>query len=476
MNEYRQYYADGRWLDATSETELTLRNPTTEEPIARLLACGPSDVAQALEAARRTAPRWAQSSLDDRRRALQTLRAALARRTDGFVEALVEEVGVPVWTGRTMQVPMPLGNLDAMIDGLDRIVWEERIANSTVVREPVGVVAAITPWNFPLHQIVAKIGGAIGAGCAAVLKPSEIAPGVARLFMEAVADADLPAGLVNMVWGGVEVGERLVADPGVDLISFTGSTSVGRKVLAAAAPLLKRVVLELGGKSAALLLDDADLDAAIPAALRRCMVNTGQTCVAQSRMLVPRSQQAEVLRRIASVLPEWALGDPRHPDTRTGPVATAHQFDLVNRRIVDAVVEGAVLITGGPGRAPGFERGYFVAPTVFADVSSGMAIANEEVFGPVLAVMPYDTEDDGVALANATSYGLSGGVWSADERRVESVARRIRAGQVTVNGAAQNLAAPFGGFGHSGFGRENGRFGIEAFLDWKAMTGVAWQR
>ena len=473
MNDYRECYVAGRWTPATGTTVLTQTGPVTEEPISRLTACSDGDVALAVKAARQAQPDWAASTLDQRRQALLRLSAAITRRADAFVAMLATELGVPVWVGRGMQVPMPLANLEAMIDGLDRIVWEEPIRTARVVREPVGVVAAITPWNFPLHQIVAKVGGAIGAGCAMVMKPSEVAPGVARLFMEAVAEADLPAGVVNMVWGDAAVGERLVADPDIDLISFTGSNEVGKRVAATAAVTLKRTLMELGGKSAALVLDDADFGAAIPGVIRRCMVNSGQTCVAQSRLLVPRARQAETVERIRAALEEWPLGLPEEPATRLGPVATARQFDRVNRYIKAAVASGARMVAGGPGRAPGFERGCFIAPTVFADVTPDLVLAREEVFGPVMVVMPYDSDEDGIAIANATSFGLSGGVWAADPARAASVARRIRAGQVIVNGAQSTPAAPFGGFGSSGFGRENGRFSIEAFLELKAIHGGA---
>ncbi len=474
MIEYRDYYADGRWLPATGGTQLTQYNPTSELAQSLLTVCSAADVAVAVSAARRCAPGWARSPLDERRRALRALQGAIAERADAFVKVLATELGVPVWVSRTMQLPMPLTNLERIIEGVDQITWREQIGNAAVEREPVGVIAAITPWNFPLHQIIAKLGGAIGAGCPAVLKPSEVAPSVARLFMEAVAEADLPPGLVNMVWGGADVGERLVASPGVDQVTFTGSTAVGRRIMGSAAASLTRVVLELGGKSASLILDDADLDAAIPATVRRCMVNSGQTCVAQSRLLVPRSRQAEVVQRVVAALAEWTPGDPTHADTRIGPVATRSQFGFVNQQIRQAKADGAALIAGGPGRAAGFDRGFFVTPTVFSDVTARMALATDEVFGPVLAVMPYDAEDDGIALANDTPYGLSGAVWSANPARAEAAARQIRAGQVIVNGAPSNYGAPFGGFGQSGFGRENGRFSIEAFLEWKSMPGVTW--
>jgi aldehyde dehydrogenase (NAD+) len=469
MNTYRHFHVDGQLRPSTGTTTITLISPVTEQPVGELLSCSKADVDAAIDSAHRCLPRWASSSIEQRERALLALRAAIAKRTERIVESLVVEVGVPVWVGRSMQVPMPLANLDAIIEGLHQVQWEEQIRTSRVVREPVGVVAAITPWNYPLHQIVAKVAGAIGAGCPTVLKASEVAPGAAQLFMEAVAEADLPPGLVNMVWGGADVGEWLVADPRIDIVSFTGSGAVAKRILASAAGSLKRVALELGGKSAALILDDADLDAAVPAVVRRCMNNSGQACVAQSRLLTPRHLQEEVAQRVTAALKEWTLGDPADENTRLGPVASARQFDSINHHIGAALEAGATLLAGGVGRAAGFDRGYFIAPTVFTGVARTMSLGCEEVFGPVLAVMPYDGDEDGIDLANATPYGLSGAVWSASQPRAMNAARRMRTGQVILNGAPPNPASPFGGFGQSGFGRENGRFSIEAFLEFKSI-------
>ena len=469
MIEYSEFYADGRWRAVTGSSGWTNHSPVTEAPLSRLMVCSAADIDVAVASARAALATWSPSSLDQRRQALGRLHAALDRRTDAFVTLLATELGVPGWVSREMQLPMPLSNLEAMIEGLDQIGWQEQIRHSAVTREPIGVVAAITPWNFPLHQIVAKVGGAIGAGCATVLKPSEMAPGIATLFMEAVAEAALPPGVVNMVWGDAEVGERLVGHPGIDVISFTGSTDVGRRVAAGAASALKRTVLELGGKSAALMLADADLDAMIPDVVRRCLVNSGQTCVAHSRLVVPRARQAEVLERVVAALVDWPLGEPNDPTTRLGPVATGRQFERVNGFITAARAAGARLVAGGEGRAPGMARGWYVAPTVFGDVTPTMALAQQEVFGPVLAVLPYDDDAEAVAIANSTAFGLSGGVWSRDPARAAQTARALRAGQVVINGAPSNPAAPFGGFGQSGFGRENGRFSIEAFLELKAI-------
>ena len=469
MTVYNHYYVDGQWRPSSGLPPIPLISPVSEERIGELVSCSEADVDAAIESARRCFPKWASSGIGERERALGALRAAIAGRSEQFAQSLVAEVGVPVSVGRTMQVPMPLGNLDAILEGLHEVCWKEQIRNSSVAREPVGVVAAITPWNYPLHQIVAKVGGAIGAGCTTVLKASEFAPGAAQLFMEAVEEADLPPGLVNMVWGGANVGEWLVTDPRIDIISFTGSGAVARRILAGAAGSLKRVALELGGKSAALVLDDADLDVAVPMIVRRCMNNSGQACVAQSRLLAPRRLEGEIAQRISIALHDWTLGDPADEKTQIGPVANSRQFEGVNRHIREALGEGAQLLAGGAGRAAGFERGYFIAPTVFTGVERGMKLACEEVFGPVLAVMSYDDDEDGIELANATAYGLSGAVWSADKSRAMKAAKRMRTGQVIVNGAPPNPASPFGGIGQSGFGRENGRFSIEAFLELKSI-------
>jgi acyl-CoA reductase-like NAD-dependent aldehyde dehydrogenase len=469
MNSYRHFYVDGQWKPVTGTSLIKLVSPVTEQPVGELLSCSKADVDAAIDSAHRCFPHWAASSIEQRERALTALRAAIAKRTEQIAASLVTEVGVPLWIGRSMQVPMPLANLDAIIEGLRQLKWEETIRTSRVVREPVGVVAAITPWNYPLHQIVAKVAGAIGAGCPTVLKASEVSPGAAQLFMEAIAEADLPPGLVNMVWGGAEVGEWLVSDSRIDIVSFTGSGAVAKRILASTAGSLKRTALELGGKSAALILDDANLDTAVPMIVRRCMNNSGQACVAQSRLLTPRHLQSEVVQRITAALAEWKPGDPADENTRLGPVANARQFESIDRHIRTALDAGATLLAGGAGRAPGFERGYFIAPTVFYDVTRTMELNCEEVFGPVLAVMPYDGDDDGIDLANATRYGLSGAVWSASESRAMNAARRMRTGQVILNGAPPNPASPFGGFGQSGFGRENGRFSIEAFLEYKSI-------
>jgi len=353
---------------------------------------------------------------------------------------------------------------------MGEIAWEEQIGNSLVVREPVGVVGAITPWNYPLHQIAAKVAPALAAGCTVVLKPSEVVPLNAFVLAEVIEQAGLPAGVFNLVTGvGPVVGEAVAAHPGVDMVSFTGSTRAGRRVSELAAATVKPVALELGGKSPNVILDDADLQTAIADGVSKCFLNSGQTCSALTRMLVPRERLAEAEQIAAAVAEHFTPGDPFAPETKLGPLVSDVQRERVRGYIRKGSEEGAKLVTGGEEPPDGLEQGYFVRPTVFSDVRTEMTIAQEEIFGPVLAIMPYDDEDDAVAIANDSQYGLAGGVWSADEERAKRVARRIRTGQVEINGGAFNPLAPFGGYKQSGHGRELGRFALEEFLTVKSL-------
>lgn len=472
MSNYTNFYAHGALRPSTGMTRMPLVSPTTGLAIGEVQACSAQDVDEAVLSARQAFDGWSESSLEDRRAALRRLHEELALRADAAALVLAEEMGCPVWLGRLMQVPMALKGLEFAADALRQIEWGERIGNGLVERVPSGVVAAITPWNFPLHQIVAKVAAVIAAGCTVVLKPSEIAPGAAMSFMAAVHAAGLPPGVVNLVWGGPEVGEQLVNHPQVDRVSFTGSTQVGRRIMAAAAQGLKPVTLELGGKSAAVVLDDADLDAAIPSIVRLALANSGQACVSQSRLIAPRRLIPEILERCHAAVAQWPLGDPMDEATRLGPVATHAQQARVQAMVSRAQQQGALLVAGGAARPVSMPAGFYVLPTVLAGVVPEMEIAQEEVFGPVLAVMGYDTEQEIGTLANATRYGLSGAVWSADSARALGFARRMKTGQVVINGAAQNLATPFGGWGWSGFGRENGRFGIEELLNYRSLHGA----
>jgi len=462
-----RFYAGGVWRSCGGGTGILVRSPFDDAEIGRVTYCTEAELDQAARCAREGFAVWSVSTLDERKAALGRLHAELASRTDAIVTALAREMGCPVWLGRLMQVPMPLRGIEFAIAGIDEITWQETIGNGLVERVPGGVVAAISPWNFPLHQIVAKVAASIAAGCAVILKPSELAPGAAVLFMEAVAACGLPNGVVNMVWGGPEIGAALVAHQEVDRVSFTGSTAVGRRILTMAAETLKPVTLELGGKSAAVLLDDAALDIAVPIIMRMALANSGQACVSQSRLIAPRHAVPEILDRCQAAAEAWTMGDPLSDDTRLGPLANAAQARRVRGMINHATQQGATLGFGGPK-----EGGCFVPPTVFTGVTPDMEVAREEVFGPVLAIMAYDTDEQAAAIANGTAYGLSGAVWSADPKRATDFARGLRTGQVVINGAAQNLATPFGGWNESGQGRENGRFGIEDLLNYRSLHGA----
>jgi acyl-CoA reductase-like NAD-dependent aldehyde dehydrogenase len=370
-----------------------------------------------------------------------------------------------------IQAGMPISNLKLHAELIDQVEWETTVGNSLVVREPVGVVGAITPWNYPLHQIICKVAPALAAGCTVVLKPSEVAPLNAFILAEAVEEAGLPAGVFNLVTGvGPVVGEAIAAHPDVDMVSFTGSTRAGTRVAEVASATIKRVALELGGKSANVFLDDADFEKVVgPNVTFACYLNSGQTCTALTRMLVPRDRQDEVVELARAAAEEVAMGPATDEAAFLGPLVSAAQRDRVRDYIRKGIDEGATLVTGGVEAPEGLDTGYFVRPTVFADVTPEMTIAREEIFGPVLAIMPYDSEEEALEIANGTDYGLSGGVQSADQDRALAFARRMRTGQVDVNGGAFNLLAPFGGYKRSGTGREKGRWGIEELTEVKSL-------
>ena len=383
---------------------------------------------------------------------------------------IAQELGMPLRLSHMIQAGLPVMDFGSQIQLIGEVAWEEEIGNSKVVREPVGVVGAITPWNYPLHQITAKCAPALAAGCTIVLKPSEVVPLNAFVLAEVIDQVGLPAGVFNLVTGiGPEVGEAIAAHPGVDMVSFTGSTRAGKRVSELASATVKPVALELGGKSANVILDDADLEAAVTDGVAKCFLNSGQTCSALTRMLVPREKLEEAEKIAAAVAESFTPGDPFEESTRLGPLVSETQRDRVRGYIEKGVEEGARLVTGGAEPPEGLETGYFVRPTVFSDVRSDMTIAQEEIFGPVLSIIPYDDEDDAVRIANDSIYGLAGGVWSGDEERAERVARRIRTGQVEINGGAWNPLAPFGGYKQSGHGREQGRFAVEEFLQVKSL-------
>ncbi|GAB2446049.1 aldehyde dehydrogenase family protein [Nocardioides hungaricus] len=452
----------GRWLD--------VENPATEEVIGRVPDSSSADADRAVEAARAAGEGFGGTSPADRSRLLERLADGLQRRQDEIADAITRDVGTPLRIATRIQAALPVTVTRSYAALAAEYPMEERIGNSLVVREPVGVTVAITPWNYPLHQIMCKVAPAVAAGATTVLKPSEVAPLVVELLLDVLEEADMPRGVVNVVHGsGPEVGEALVTHPGVDMVSFTGSGRAGTHVAELAARSVKRVTLELGGKSAHVILPDAELASAVKVGVANAFLNGGQTCTAWTRLLVPVERHEEALDLARQAAEGFTAGDPANPDTRLGPMVSAAQAERVRGAIRSAVADGARLVTGGVELPDGVERGHFVRPTVFGDVDPDSALAQEEVFGPVLAVIPYRDEDHALAIANNSRYGLHGSVWSADVDRATAFARRVRTGSIDVNGAAYNPMAPFGGYKQSGLGRELGRYGLEEYLETKSI-------
>jgi aldehyde dehydrogenase (NAD+) len=458
----------GRWVAPAGSGSIDVEDPATEQVFGRTPAGDEDDVEAAVAAATAAFADWSQTSVADRRGYLEAIAAALAARREEIAELVTAEMGTPLALSRVVHADLPVAVLHGFAAALREIAFTETIANSTVVREAAGVVAAITPWNYPLHQAVGKVGAALAAGCTVVLKPSEVTPLSAYLLAEAAITAQLPPGVLNLVPGtGSVVGQALAAHPSVDVVSFTGSTRAGRAVMRTAADTVKRVALELGGKSANVVLPDADLERASRAGAEHVLENSGQTCTAWTRLVVPADRQDEAVDVVRERFAVVVVGDPRDPATTLGPVATAAQRAVVQRYVARGVAQGARVAAGDPAARPG--TGHFVNPVAFRDVRPEMDIAQDEIFGPVLAILPYRTEDEALHIANDSVYGLSGAVWSADRERALRFARRMRTGMVSVNGGAFNTAAPFGGFKQSGVGRELGRYGIEDFLEVKSL-------
>ena len=470
MKEIREQYINGRWIPSRSPQLIEVANAATEEAIARVPAGAPGDADQAVRAARAAFDAWAATPVDERAALLQKIADGLAARGDEIARTITAEVGMPLKLSQRIQAALPPQVMASYAKLVSEFRFEEQLGNSLVVREPVGVVGAITPWNYPLHQAVAKVAPALAAGCTVVLKPSEAAPLSAYVLAEVAHAAGLPGGVFNLVCGtGPVAGEAIARHPEVDFVSFTGSTRAGRRVSELAAQTVKRVALELGGKSPSVVLDDADLARAIRGTVNSCFLNSGQTCTALTRLLVPESRYAEAAQLAVDAARAFKPGDPGAEDTRLGPLISAAQRERVRGYIRKGVEEGAELLTGGAEPPPGFKKGYFVQPTVFGQARPDMTIAQEEIFGPVLVILSYRDEEDAVRIANGTIYGLAAAVWSRDEERARRVARRIRAGRVEVNGGAYNLLAPFGGYKQSGHGREFGRYGLEEFLEVKSL-------
>jgi aldehyde dehydrogenase (NAD+) len=463
-------YIGGEWVEPAGEDTIAVVNPTSGATIAHIPAGTPADADRAVRAARAAFDSWSVLSPYERAALCGAIGAQLAERGDELAVLITSELGMPLTLSRMIQAGLPSVTFSSQPELVEEIAWEEEVGNSLIVREPAGVVAAITPWNYPLHQIANKVAPALSAGCTVVLKPSEVVPLNAFVLAEICHEVGLPAGVFNLVTGtGPVVGEAIVSHPETDMVSFTGSTRAGRRVSELAAQRVKPVSVELGGKSPNVILDDADLEQAVTDGVAKCFLNSGQTCSALSRMLVPRDRLEQAERIAAVVAESFTPGDPFTEGTMLGPLASETQLERVRGYIDQGMAEGGKLVTGGSEAPDGLEQGYFVRPTVFSEVTTEMTIAQEEIFGPVLAIMPYEDDDDAVRIANDTIYGLAGGVWSADEERAKRVAGRIRTGQVEINGGAFNPLAPFGGYKQSGHGRELGRYGIEEFLVPKSM-------
>ncbi|MFH8982451.1 aldehyde dehydrogenase family protein [Streptomyces varsoviensis] len=470
MKAHDGMYIDGAWRPAAGRETIAVVNPADEQEIGAVPAGVEADVDAAVRAARAALPGWAATAPAERGERLAALRDRLVARTDEIAEVITAELGSTLGFSKRVQVGVPVAVTGSYAELAASYAFEEKVGNSTVLLEPVGVVGAITPWNYPLHQITNKVAPALAAGCTIVVKPAEDTPLTAQLFAECVAEAGIPAGVVNLVTGlGTVAGQALAEHPGVDLVSFTGSTAVGRKIGAIAGAAVKRVALELGGKSANVILPGADLPKAVAVNVADVVRNSGQSCNALTRMLVHRDQYEEAVALAAEEARAYVPGDPRDERSRLGPLVNAKQRDRVRGYIEKGVEEGARLVTGGADAPEGQPSGYYVSPTVFADVTPEMTIAQEEIFGPVVSILKYEDEDDALRIANGTDYGLAGAVWAADDATATAFARRLDAGQVDINGGRFNILAPFGGYKRSGVGRELGAHGLAEYLQTKSL-------
>jgi aldehyde dehydrogenase (NAD+) len=471
--EYRKFYIDGQWVDPAVPNDFSVINPATEEASGVISMGSALDVDRAVAAARRAFDGFSQSTREERRALLQEILKVYKKRYADVANAIRDEMGAPAKLANGSQAGIGVGHISAMLDVLETFEFEERRGSTRLVLEPVGVCALITPWNWPINQVAAKVVPALAAGCTMVLKPSEFAPFSAIIWAEVMHEAGVPAGVFNLINGtGTEVGAALASHPDIDMVSFTGSTRAGTEVAKLAAPTVKRVHQELGGKSPNILLDDADFARAVKASVRHVFENSGQSCNAPTRMLVPANRLAEVEALAKAVAEKVTVGDPTAQETEIGPVVSRIQFERVEGFISKGIAEGAKLVVGGEGRPQGLSKGYYVRPTIFSNVNNDMVIAREEIFGPVLAILPYRDEEEAIRIANDTPYGLAAYIWSSDLERAGRIGRRIRAGRVTINGAAGDMNTPFGGFKRSGNGREWGEHGLRDFLEVKAVLGA----
>ncbi|WP_435110964.1 aldehyde dehydrogenase family protein [Nocardiopsis synnemataformans] len=468
---HQQIYVDGKWVDSSATDVIEVVNPATEEAIAEIARGTEEDVDTAARAASAAFGDWSRTGVDERASVIRALADVIERNADEVTASVVAEIGQPVSWARRASTEMAIRDLRNFADALPRVLWEEEIGHARVRSVPSGVVGAITAWNGPIRSVCLKAGAAIAAGCTVVLKPSEVAPLTPFLLAGYTEEAGLPPGVLNIVTGtGPEVGEAIVTHPAVDMVSLTGSVRAGSRVMELASRSIKRVALELGGKSANVILEDADLPRAIAGGIEDAFRNSGQACGALTRILVPRDRIGEAERLAAQRAESFVLGDPTDPSTQLGPLANRDQYDRVRGHIERAIDQGVKLVTGGLDRPEGCDRGFYVRPTVFSGTNEDR-IAREEVFGPVVVLIPFDDEDDAVRIANDSDYGLAGGVWAAQNERARAVAARIRAGRIRINGTPIDMRAPHGGFKLSGIGREMGRHGIEDYLEPQAIHG-----
>ena len=474
MENCLKFYIDGAWVEPSDPKPFDVINPANEQVIGQIMMGNKDDVNKAVAAAKRAFPSFSQTSVQERLELLDAIIAAYGARMDEVAETISAEMGAPMWLSKAAQAAMGIAHLTTVRGILETYAFEKQQGNTMIRKEPVGVCGLITPWNWPINQIACKVAPAIAAGCTMVLKPSEVAPLNAALWAEILDDAGVPAGVFNLVNGdGIEVGEVMSRHPDIDMMSFTGSTRAGVAVAKASADTVKRVAQELGGKSANIILDDADFNKAVAQGVQSCFMNSGQSCNAPTRMLVPAARHDEVVEIAKAAAEQVKVGDPNGEDTTIGPVVSEMQFEKIQTLIETAINEGTELVTGGLGKPDGLNAGYYVKPTIFANVTNDMTIAREEVFGPVLSILKYETEEEAIAIANDTVYGLSGYVQSGDIKHAADVASKMRTGNVHLNGAGADLAAPFGGYKQSGNGREWGEHGFEDFLETKAVLGYA---
>jgi aldehyde dehydrogenase (NAD+) len=472
MQNALKFYIDGEWVNPITPATLDVIDPSTEEVFAQVSAGTAADADRAVAAAKRAFASYSQVSQAERLALLERILAIYNRRSEEFAQIMSREVGTPLASSRTGQAFLGTAHLTKLIEVMGDYKFEGMAGGTMVSREPIGVCGLITPWNVPINQIVIKVAPALAAGCTMVLKPSEVAPLNAILFAEVLHEAGVPKGVFNMVNGtGPDVGARLSSHPDIDMVSFTGSTRAGIAIAKSAADTVKRVGQELGGKSANIILDDADFPEAVSKGVRSCFNNSGQACSSPTRMLVPEHRLDEVIAIARETAESVRVGPPSQDDVQMGPVINQSQFDKVQSMIRAGIEEGAQVVAGGPGRPKGLDRGYYVRPTVFARVTPDMRIAREEIFGPVLSIITYRDEDEAVAIANDTVYGLAGYVQSSNIEHARAIARRIRAGRIHINYPEMDRLAPFGGFKQSGNGRENGKYGLEEFTELKAMIG-----